>query len=296
MAVFKFRNLTNGQASPLPPGEFTVGRADDAYVHLEDVSVSWLHARLINNDQGFFVEDLGSANGTSLRGAPLTGRMKVGFGDLISIGDVPFRIDPEVPGEISITPSPGLQRVARNTIRRETERLPNRAGVGTMRPPAVPINAPTQHTPSAADSEVLKPASLRETSSITAPAPTEVSSTGALPQSQGALIRKSVPLPTLVRLMQSPETETKAAPVTETPRLVSREELSPVRAEPIAAITAPPAEIEEEEASEESPTRSGGMGWTMATVFLAGLGVGLLLGLFFAKIFMEIGGKAAGLP
>ncbi|MDB4793769.1 FHA domain-containing protein [Methylacidiphilales bacterium] len=127
MAVFKFRNLKNGQATPIPPGEFVVGRADDAYVHLEDPSVSRRHAKIINNSSGFFVEDLGSVNGTATRGTFVTRRTSVNYGDEVYIGAVPFRIDPEIAGEPDATPSAGLRAIDRAYMRRDTEPLPKLA-------------------------------------------------------------------------------------------------------------------------------------------------------------------------
>ncbi len=125
VAIFKFRNLKSGQAMPLPPGEFTVGRSDQAYIHVEDASVSRRHAKVINNAEGLFVEDAGSANGTAMQGTLIVGRRQLAIGDVIHIGSVPFRIDPEVGGDniTPVAPMAGRRTANRDYMRRDTERL-----------------------------------------------------------------------------------------------------------------------------------------------------------------------------
>ena len=49
----------------LPSGERTrIGRSPDCEIFLDDVTVSRNHAVLVERDGGFYVEDLGSLNGT----------------------------------------------------------------------------------------------------------------------------------------------------------------------------------------------------------------------------------------
>ena len=50
-----------------PEGErTTIGRSPDCEIFLDDVTVSRKHAVLTQRDDGFFIEDLGSQNGTFL--------------------------------------------------------------------------------------------------------------------------------------------------------------------------------------------------------------------------------------
>ena len=50
-----------------PEGErTTIGRSPDCEIFLDDVTVSRKHAVLTQRDDGFFIEDLGSLNGTFL--------------------------------------------------------------------------------------------------------------------------------------------------------------------------------------------------------------------------------------
>jgi predicted RNA-binding Zn-ribbon protein involved in translation (DUF1610 family) len=52
-----------GEIFPLN-GETTIGRSPDCGIFLDDVTVSRKHAVLIERDNGFFIEDQGSLNGT----------------------------------------------------------------------------------------------------------------------------------------------------------------------------------------------------------------------------------------
>jgi diguanylate cyclase (GGDEF)-like protein len=63
---------------------------------VEDESVSRRHARIVRSDeQGYVLQDLGSCNGTTIEGEPVT-RRRLADGDHIAMGDVLFRF--EMPG------------------------------------------------------------------------------------------------------------------------------------------------------------------------------------------------------
>ncbi len=61
------------------------GRAPSADVRIDDPRVSRLHARIEMRDDGVYVEDLGSRNGTSVNGVG-TGGQRLATGDEIRIG------------------------------------------------------------------------------------------------------------------------------------------------------------------------------------------------------------------
>jgi DNA-binding winged helix-turn-helix (wHTH) protein len=71
---------------PLVAGENLLGRASDARVVIDLARVSRHHARIVVEDARAVLEDLGSKNGTSLRGQPLTTPMELADGDEICIG------------------------------------------------------------------------------------------------------------------------------------------------------------------------------------------------------------------
>jgi sigma-B regulation protein RsbU (phosphoserine phosphatase) len=70
----------------------TVGRTEAADVALADASVSRRHARLFCKDGRWFVEDLGSRNGTFLNGKPIKEPLPLNPDDRIRIGDTTLRI------------------------------------------------------------------------------------------------------------------------------------------------------------------------------------------------------------
>jgi hypothetical protein len=67
-------------------GELTFGRADSCRVQLDDTYVSTLHARMFSKDGTWFVEDLGSTNGTYLNRVKVTSPSPIAVGDEIRIG------------------------------------------------------------------------------------------------------------------------------------------------------------------------------------------------------------------
>lgn len=67
-------------------GVLVIGRAPTSDLILQDALISRSHARLEPGTAGLEVVDLDSHNGTYLNGARITGRSKVGVGDIVRIG------------------------------------------------------------------------------------------------------------------------------------------------------------------------------------------------------------------
>lgn len=63
-----------------------IGRDDGADVLIDNPSVSRRHAEIRLGDDGWVVEDLGSSNGTFLRGSKIDGPQSIGLGDEIGFG------------------------------------------------------------------------------------------------------------------------------------------------------------------------------------------------------------------
>ena len=74
----------------LREGENVVGRDPECSVWLNSTSVSRLHARIVVDSRNgqLLVEDLGSKNGTMLRGTLVDGRMALADGDTLAFGSV----------------------------------------------------------------------------------------------------------------------------------------------------------------------------------------------------------------
>ena len=63
-----------------------VGREDGVDVLIDNPSVSRRHAEIRLGDDGWEVEDLGSSNGTFIRGTKIQGAQPIGLGDEIGFG------------------------------------------------------------------------------------------------------------------------------------------------------------------------------------------------------------------
>ena len=70
----------------LHAGENLLGRDEDAVVWIDDPEVSRRHARIVISESGATMEDLGSKNGTFVRGERVRGVVSLKEGDLITIG------------------------------------------------------------------------------------------------------------------------------------------------------------------------------------------------------------------
>jgi len=63
-----------------------IGRDDGADVLIDNPSVSRRHAEIRLGDDGWVVEDLGSSNGTFIRGTKIQGAQPLGLGDEVGFG------------------------------------------------------------------------------------------------------------------------------------------------------------------------------------------------------------------
>src|SRR5688572_20438385 len=74
-----------GQVFSIPEDGCTIGRGTDCEVSVDDQAVSRKHARILPIKNGFFIEDLGSTNGTFVSGARAT-TVELRPGDRIQLG------------------------------------------------------------------------------------------------------------------------------------------------------------------------------------------------------------------
>ena len=102
----------------------TVGRGDGVDVHLDEPSVSRLHAELVRRGPHVYVTDLGlSSNGTRVNGRPI-GRRVLADGDVLSFGAARVRVGGLGASEQSADDTVELRRVtAPDLTRRELEVL-----------------------------------------------------------------------------------------------------------------------------------------------------------------------------
>jgi DNA-binding winged helix-turn-helix (wHTH) protein len=81
------RLIWQGREVALEPGENVLGRVPDAVVWIADRAVSRRHARILVDERGATLEDLGSKNGTLLNGRPLAAPAPLADGDEIGLGE-----------------------------------------------------------------------------------------------------------------------------------------------------------------------------------------------------------------
>ena len=73
--------------------EVTIGRAAGCQVTIDDSYASQLHARVFHRDGQFYVEDIGSTNGTYLNRKKVTGPMVIQRGDQLQIGNTILELE-----------------------------------------------------------------------------------------------------------------------------------------------------------------------------------------------------------
>lgn len=78
--------VAGGRRIALSDGENVIGRDPAAAVLLDVAGVSRRHARIVVNECGAVLEDLGSKNGTTIGEKPVTDRVALHDGDQIHVG------------------------------------------------------------------------------------------------------------------------------------------------------------------------------------------------------------------
>jgi DNA-binding winged helix-turn-helix (wHTH) protein len=81
-----FRLIWGDREIALRPGENVIGRDDAAALWIDDNLVSRRHARIVIDEAGAFLEDLGSKNGTLLGGRKIESPTRLADEDLITVG------------------------------------------------------------------------------------------------------------------------------------------------------------------------------------------------------------------
>lgn len=65
---------------------YTIGRQQSCDIHIDNLGISRVHARLLREGSGYIVEDLQSSNGTFVNAERIQGRRKLANDDQITIG------------------------------------------------------------------------------------------------------------------------------------------------------------------------------------------------------------------
>jgi predicted component of type VI protein secretion system len=98
-----------GRAIPLTTAKFMIGRDPDCQLRPASQAVSKKHCAIEVRDGKVFVADIGSTNGTVVRGQIITGEVEVESGDALKVGPLEFRIEfvkvaPKKPSDQTPTP------------------------------------------------------------------------------------------------------------------------------------------------------------------------------------------------
>jgi phosphoserine phosphatase RsbU/P len=87
--------LAGGQTTPhdLVQDETVIGRHPECTIVIDSNMVSRKHAKVVRNGDDFFIEDLGSGNGTTVNAQRIAGRTRLAHDDRVKLGPVLFRFD-----------------------------------------------------------------------------------------------------------------------------------------------------------------------------------------------------------
>jgi len=77
---------------PLDKLIFTIGRQDTNDLILPSHSVSRRHARIFQEKNDLYIEDLDSMNGVRINGSQIGGKTRIRHGDILKIGDSEFTL------------------------------------------------------------------------------------------------------------------------------------------------------------------------------------------------------------
>jgi len=81
-----------------------LGRSSACDVHIADASVSRRHAEISRRGDRFFIQDLGSRNGTRVNGNEVREPLEIGPGDRIEIGDLTLSVSGDEPSQLVMVP------------------------------------------------------------------------------------------------------------------------------------------------------------------------------------------------
>jgi serine phosphatase RsbU (regulator of sigma subunit)/pSer/pThr/pTyr-binding forkhead associated (FHA) protein len=102
-----------------------IGRRPDSTVFLESLAVSREHAQVVCEDDGYFVEDLKSSNGTYVNGKRIAGRVPLTERDTLQIGPYTF----------GLRPSPTLRQTdSDQVIRSQVNAVPSNVTLYSQNP------------------------------------------------------------------------------------------------------------------------------------------------------------------
>lgn len=86
MLLIRRGNTSKPDPYPMNSPEITIGRALDNEIVIPEPQVSKHHMRLLREQDGYFLEDLGSLNGTYVNEVRISGTVPLNLGDTVRVG------------------------------------------------------------------------------------------------------------------------------------------------------------------------------------------------------------------
>ena len=99
---------------PILAGETVLGRLPACTIQLDSNTVSRRHAQVTKVNSEYFVEDLGSGNGTFVNGKQIAGRTQLAHDDRIKLGPILLRFQSD--GSAVVPPPPSSVRLPRPPV------------------------------------------------------------------------------------------------------------------------------------------------------------------------------------
>jgi pSer/pThr/pTyr-binding forkhead associated (FHA) protein len=78
---------------PIKQSRTTIGRDIENDIVLRDAKISKIHAAIIKDNSGIWIEDLDSKNGVYVNGRKIEGKKKLMNGNLVKLGFTIFRFE-----------------------------------------------------------------------------------------------------------------------------------------------------------------------------------------------------------
>lgn len=107
--MVRFVLLQGGEAVPYPVTKevMVLGRHPDCDIQLQSNMLSRKHARLVKDGDGYFLEDLGSGNGTFVNGKRIDTRVPIQQNDRVKLGPLLLRFETKQPEPEAASPPQG---------------------------------------------------------------------------------------------------------------------------------------------------------------------------------------------
>jgi serine phosphatase RsbU (regulator of sigma subunit)/pSer/pThr/pTyr-binding forkhead associated (FHA) protein len=106
VSLLTIKGPNPGQRFALSGQNLLIGRQEDADIYLDSLAVSRQHARILCQGDEYYIEDVGSSNGTYLNGVRISGPTPLTEQDALQIGPYLFNLRTEPPLQPSTSPLP----------------------------------------------------------------------------------------------------------------------------------------------------------------------------------------------